>query len=475
MRFMVISHISIYVIIYIFTSINAKTSQILINMYTKKIITTILIIMAGLNISSFANWKDTSSVLTLDQALSLAEANNTEILKSIAMVKNAKADQQQLLSIFLPSIELSYNYSTTNDPLYAFGNKLQQGIVTQNDFNPELLNNPDRIDHFNTQVKLEQPIINIDAWMAKSSSKHALKAAEFKSEYTKEHIRFVVKQTYYALQLAKEKQLVLSKALKATKAHVAVAEDNMKQGYLKITDVLAVKIRLLDLEAKVKEAEDQIQSVSEMLNFLIGRDLHLNITTTDSIEKVKYINKGVMSVENRSDVMAMFNGLEARKQMKKSSSMKFLPRVNGFGMYNLYDAEFASFDSNSWMLGLSLQWKIFNGGKNIGSINKSKALLHQTELSYKEFIAKENIELSKAIRNIEVKKSQAMSYQLAAEQAKESMRIISERYKEGLERTSDLLANEASYEESELKRINAIYQFNVAVFKYELLASQANQ
>ncbi|MBS2098902.1 TolC family protein [Carboxylicivirga linearis] len=444
-------------------------------MHTKKIITTILIIIVGLNVSSFANWKDTSSVLTLDHALALAEANNTEILKSLANIKNAKADQQQLLAAFLPSVDLSYNYSTTNDPLYAFGNKLQQGIVTQNDFNPDLLNNPDRIDHFNSQIKVAQPIINLDAWMAKSATNHAIKAAEYQSDYTKEHIRFIVKQTYYALQLAEEKQLVLSKALKATEAHVAVAEDNMKQGYLKITDVLAVKVRLLDLEAKVKEAEDQIQSVSEMLNFLLGRELKTKFTIADNIEKVEYTNYGTLSVSNRSDVKAMHNGLEAQKLMKKSSSMKFLPRVNGFGMYNLYDSEFASFDSNSWMVGLSLQWKIFNGGKNIGSINKSKAQLHKTELSYKEYIAKENIELSKAIRNIEVKKSQAMSYQLAAEQAKESMRIISERYKEGLERTSDLLANEASYEESELKRINAIYQFNIAVFKYELLASQSNR
>lgn len=443
-------------------------------MHKKKLITTILIICAGLGLSTFTHAQDTSSVLTLEDALLMAEQNNTEILKSIADVKSAKADNQQALAAFLPSVELSYNYSTTNDPLYAFGYKLQQQIVTQNDFNPALLNDPDRIDHFNTQVKVEQPLINVDAWMAKSSANHAVRAAELKSDYTKEHISFVVKQTYYALQLATEKHKVLSKAYKATEAHVKVAEDNMAQGYLKNTDVMAVKVRLLDLEAKVKESEDQIKSVTEMLNFLLGRDINTVFKMSDSIEKVDFTHTGMMSVENRSDVMAMYNGVEATKLMKKSNSMKFMPRVNGFGMYNLYDSEFASFDSNSWMVGLSLQWKIFNGGRNIGSLNKSKALYNKTELSYQEYIAKENIELSKAVRNIGVKESQAMSYQLAADQAKESMRIMSERYKEGLERTSDLLANEASFEESELKRIHAIYEYNVAVFKYELLASQSD-
>nr|WP_319399417.1 TolC family protein [uncultured Carboxylicivirga sp.] len=443
-------------------------------MHTKKLVTKLLFICASLSAGFSIQAQDTSSVLTLKQALLLAEKNNTEILKSLADVKKSQADKQNGLAAFLPTVELSYNYATTNDPLYAFGNKLQQGIVTQNDFNPSILNNPDRIDHFNTQLKVEQPIINVDAWMAKSSANHATKAAELKSDYTKEHIRFVVKQTYYALHLAKEKLTVLTKAYNATEAYVKVAKDNMEQGYLKNTDVLAVKVRLLDLEAKVKEAENQIQSVSEMLNFLLGRDLNTEIKTADKINKVEFTNTGTITVANRSDVMAIYNGLEATRLMKKSALMQFMPRINGFGIYNLYDSEFASFDTNSWMVGLSLQWKIFNGGKNIGSINKSKAVLTKTELSYKEYIEKENIELSKAIRNISVKESQAMSYQLAAEQAKESMRIMSERYKEGLERTSDLLANEASFEESELKRINAIYQYNVAVFKYQLLVSESN-
>jgi hypothetical protein len=44
-----------------------------------------------------------------------------------------------------------------------------------------------------------------------------------------------------------------------------------------------------------------------------------------------------------------------------------------------------------------------------------------------------------------------------------------------MERTSDLLMAETKAAESELKYLNAIYNYNVAVFKYQLLGSQATQ
>lgn len=171
--------------------------------------------------------------------------------------------------------------------------------------------------------------------------------------------------------------------------------------------------------------------------------------------------------------MAIQYAMKAQEMMKKSDLIKFVPRLNGFGMYNLYDTDFGGFESNSWMVGINLQWKIFNGGKNLGSYNKSKAQFQKSEIAYNEYLDKGNMELSQAIRNISVNESNLLTYKTAAEQSKESLRIRSNRYKEGMERTSDLLGAETSYAQSELKHLNAIYQYNMAVFKYELLSSES--
>ena len=438
-----------------------------------KLLLAISVLSILINAKSYAEESDTTNVFSLKQALELAKKNNREILKSIAEVDGAKADNQKAMASFLPAIELSSTYSSTNDALYSFMYKLQRQVVSQADFIPASLNDPGSNDMFNTQVSVMQPIINIDAWNGKSAAKSALKATELKSEFTKEHVFFAVKQTYFGLQLAKNRLSVIEKAYSAADAYLKMAEDNMKQGYLKEADVLSVKVRLLELEAQKKEAENQIKSVSEMLNFLTGRNINAQIQIADKIEKTSFKANGINAVSNRSDVLAMKYGMKAREQMKKSALMKFVPRINGFGMYNMYDENIGGFDANSYMFGINLQWKLFNGGQNLGNYNKAKAELNYSKNDYYQYLDKGNMELSGALRNIHVNESNLLTYKTASEQAKESLRIRTNRYKEGMERTSDLLAAEAKYAESELKHLNAIYQYNVSVFKYELLSSES--
>jgi outer membrane protein TolC len=225
----------------------------------------------------------------------------------------------------------------------------------------------------------------------------------------------------------------------------------------------------------VQEAENQVKNVSEMLNFLMGRDISLPIQVSVSITQVAFSFNGATTILNRSDILAMQYGLEAHKKMSKSDLYKFAPRVNAFGAYNLYDSDFAGFGADSYMVGIKLQWRIFNGGRNLGKYNQTKANYNKAQIAYQDYLEKENMELSKATRSIAVAESQLITYKLAAEEAIESLRIRTNRYNQGMEKTSDLLMAETKAEESILKKLNAIYNYNVAVFKYQLLASESSK
>lgn len=416
---------------------------------------------------------DSTHVFSLEEALKLAEQNNHEIQKSMAEIKAARAENQQSNAAFLPGIELSNSITSSNDPLYAFGFKLQQRNLTMADFDPAVVNYPGTVDHFNTQVLVEQPLINVDAWLGKAAARQKLKATELKSAYTKVYVRYLVKQSYYALQLTNKRIAVIQKAKAAVEAYLQAAEENQEQGYLKDADVLAVKVRMLELVAQEKDAVSQRQNAAEMLNFLMGRDIHLPVQTSNAMEMVEITPVGNKSIALRSDVLAMEHGMNAYAKMKKSSLLKFAPRINAFGMYSLYDSKFPGTDADSWMVGIKLQWRVFNGGQNLGKYNKSKAEYEKARIAFNEFLEKGSMELQQATRTIEVAKSQLLTYELAAKQAKESLRIRSNRYEQGLERTSDLLMAEAKAAETDMKHLNALYNYNVAVFKYELLASES--
>ncbi len=413
------------------------------------------------------------SNLSLSEAEELALNNNKQILKALSQIEEAKGDYQQSLAAFLPAVELSSGFTRSNDPLYAFGFKLQQQTVTMADFDPAVVNNPGEINHFNTQVMVEQPLINADAWLGRSAAGKKVQAMELQADYAKQNISFMVKNTYFALQLANSKVHVLEKAEATTNQYLKLAQDNREQGYMKDADVLAIEVRRNEIQAQLIEAKNQIINITETLNFLMGRDLELPVVVSDSIKQVSFQLASTSTVSNRSDVLAMKYGLDARKNMAKSDLLKFAPRINAFGAYNTYDGDFGGTDANSWMVGLKLQWRIFNGGRNLGAHKKSKAAYISSQYDYESYLDKENIELAKAIRSITVAQSQLLTYQTASNQAQESFRIRYDRYEQGMERTSDLLMAETKVAETSLQQLNAVYNYNMAVFKYELLSSQA--
>ena len=80
--------------------------------------------------------------IQLDEALNLAQKANQQIKIAQIDQQIASANVKQTEAIWLPQLNLSYTAMNTNNPLNAFGFKLQQANVTAADFNPALLNNP---------------------------------------------------------------------------------------------------------------------------------------------------------------------------------------------------------------------------------------------------------------------------------------------------------------------------------------------
>ncbi|WP_025006984.1 TolC family protein [Marinilabilia salmonicolor] len=414
--------------------------------------------------------KGVSKTWTLNEVLEVAEANNWQIQKSTQEVLSQKAEYRSTLASFLPRINLSETVTHTNDPLAAFGIKLQQEIVNQSDFNPEWLNDPEEITDFNLGVLVEQPLINPDAFAGRKAVSHKLEASKHKAAHLKYYIRYAVKQSYYAIQLAQSKQQVLEEALKHAKENHRIARDNQDQGYVNKADVMAANVRVLDLQTKIEEAHNDVVSAGQMLAFLLGMDIDEEIVPEEELSKVFLTtDASEFDLQNRSDVMAMSSGVNARNKMVTMQKMKFVPRLNAFGGYNFHGDELTGFDADSWVVGARLQWTLFSGNKNLASVKKAKANAQLAEIRKSEYVDKGRMELDNARRKLNVAENSLSASQLAEQHMEEALRIRMDRYKEGLERTSDLLAAEAAYSQKQLERLNALYNYNKAVFYLEYL------
>lgn len=411
--------------------------------------------------------------LSLDDALERAEKNNWQINKSKANVLLARSDFRQTNSLFLPGITLSHSAVTTNDPLSAFGFKLKQEITTNSDFNPVLLNDPERIENFNTKVEVRQPIINIDGFYGRKAAKAKMKAMNYQSERTINYTKFEVKKAYFQLELAEEAIEVVKKSYGVAKSAKKLTEDNLEQGYVKDADLLAAEVRLLEVDNQLSEARNNHKMAQEFLAFLLGYDINISIETSDMLDKNPVLpvfnTIGDDVLGSRSDILAYKRGIEARNTLLKSTRFKFLPRLNAFGQYEWNDDKFLGNKANNYMLGASLSWNIFSGYKNVAKVQKAKAELKIARLDYNEYLEKSKMQLKGAERNVRVAYKKMKTSLLAKKQAEESLRIRTDRYKQGLEKTTDILYAETVSSARNLAYIKSVFDYHISLFQLELL------
>lgn len=399
--------------------------------------------------------------------------NNRKLKISEQEFLQARADYRQTNAVFLPNIKLSHTAMTTNNPLMAFGSKLNQESITESDFNPALLNDPNRINNFATKIEVEQPLVNLDGIFKRKAADSKMQATQLKSERSTDHMKLEVEKAYMELQLAYKAVNVLEKAQEAALSNKKMANDRYKQGYLQKADILSVEVRVSEISNRLQYAKSNLENASDYLEFLMGQSQEGILKPTDSLQ----INALTETVDakvsdERSDIKAMELAADARKEMYTADKMSFLPRLNAFGSYELYDNEIFQGSANGYIAGVSLSWDIFQGSKRFGKTQKSKAEYEQARLEYEEYVSKSKMELSKARRALQDAENKLNLSKLTMEQSEESLRIRTNRFEEGLEKTSDLLSAEAKYLEKELEYYQTIYEYNYVKAYLEFLIKQ---
>ena len=386
--------------------------------------------------------------------------NNTSIKISEEEFNQARADYRQTNAVFLPNITASHTAIATTNPLMAFGSKLNQEILTQSDFNPALLNNPSQIENYATKFEIQQPLVNLDGLFQRKAAKSKMEAMSLKTERTEDYLAFEVDKAYMQLQLAYKAVEVLEKALEAANANKKLADDSFKQGYLQRADVLNVEVRVTEVQNQLQMAKSNVQNASNYLSFLMNDENYVVYTPTDELIVSTFTLEDKMVSENRSDIKAMQLASNAYEAINKSDKMAFLPRLNAFANYQLFDDQIFQGNANGYLFGAELSWDIFQGSKRFGKAQKSKSEFEKSKLEYTQYVSQSNLELNKAKRAFLDADNKLKLTTLALQQSEESLRIRTNRFKEGLEKTSDLLMAETQYAQKQLEFHQTIFEYN---------------
>jgi outer membrane protein TolC len=412
--------------------------------------------------------------LSLQEAIDRAQQQNFEIGMAEYDVEKVRSQYRQTNAAFLPQLSIEETGVSTNDPLNVFGFKLKQEAVTQDDFNPSRLNNPDAYDNFTTKFEVRQPLLNTDVLFKRSAAKKQFEAIKEKLKGTREYARYQVKDTYYQLQLMNNRLSVIGRSLETARENKRQAKNLYEQDMINKADYLAANVRVLELESQHSKVKDQLQTVQDNLRYLLNMDDEITIVPTDSLQMRPGLSDDMIDLENatNAEVRAMKHRVSAARQMLKASKFNFVPSINLFGSYEFNDDVPFGTQGNSYMIGATLKWNLFSGFSNVGKVMEAKAELKKAKLAYESKVFKNELEIQQAQRSLDQAREQLRFAEASIEQAEEDFRIRNNRYEQGMEKTTDLLSAETKLQEAKFQRLNALYQYNLSMATLELLLEQ---
>lgn len=400
--------------------------------------------------------------ITLEEAIDSALANNMEI-RLAGMDENiATAKWKETQAIFLPQVDFSYTAMTSNNPLNAFGFKLQQQIVTQADFNPALLNSPGSAADFTTRLQVKQPILNLDMLYMRKAAAVQKELYKFKTQRTKEFLRFEVEKAYLQLQLSYDALLALEEALSTAKAMYSFTTNRVNEGLLQQSDALNVNVWIKSVESNIAETNSSIQNASDFLSLLMGQSYGTVYTVKKSADKV-IVNENELISATRSDFAAMKKAIEASSLMIQSARKSYLPKVNGFASYQLNDNRMLGFGGDSYLAGLQLTWDIFKGNSTKNkiatqTIEKNKLA---EQLNYQQ--QQSQLELYKTNRQLSDATYKINQQTTAVKNAAEALRILQDRYEQGLVNSTDVLMAQTQLSQQKLGLAQAVFMQNSTI------------
>ena len=420
-----------------------------------------IIIIGTFSISALSFGQDTLTISKNDIGQK-AKDKNLQLQIANHAFKSAQADYRQSNALFLPSITASHTAISTTNPLMAFGSKLNQEVLTASDFNPALLNNPAVTQNYSTKIEVLQPLINVDGLYGRQAAKSKMEAFQLQTERTGEYLALEVNKSFMQLQLAYKAVKVLEKANATADTNLKLIENYFKQGILQKTDVLSVQVRVGEIKNQLQYTKSNVQNASDYLAFLLNEDntnkVYKPLEELDNTITISSSNTTLSG--NRKDILAMDKSSEAYAKMYQSSKMNFLPTLNAFGSYEMYDDTLFGTNAQGYLVGAQLSWKVFDGYKSIGKMEKAKAEYQKAEVENQQYKSQSQLELNKTNRQLKDAENKVNLEKLALEQSQEAYRIRSNRFTQGLEKTTDLLQAETQMYQKELQLLQAVFEYD---------------
>jgi TolC family type I secretion outer membrane protein len=420
------------------------------------------------------------SLLTLEEAIKTGLEKNPMITVARFQVDASTARISQARSGLYPRIDFNESFVRTTSPAQAFSMKLNQEEITSGDFDPSRLNNPSAVQNFASTLSLSMPLYEAGQIRGGvEQAKLGQESASFSAERVRQEVITGVVAAYVGVLLAQDRLQVIHQTLETANANERMVRSRYQNGFVVKSDLLRAEVRLAELEQERLNARSRVDVARAVLNAAMG------LETERDFQLVRLDEKDLSppgsldmwrreSMKNRPDIQHLRMQETIAEEELKKAKMAHLPSLYLTGSYEMNSENFSQ-TANNYTMGVLLRLNIFSGFGTESKVHEAVANLQQMRARVRQFDLAIEVETRQAFSQAQSSFERIKVAEAALNQAQEGLRIVRNRYENGLFTIVNLLDAEVSLQQAKTNHLRSLHDYKVAMAQLLLAAGMMDE
>lgn len=417
----------------------------------------LLLLIALLSGSIFLNAQEK---ITLDEAIEIALSESNTIKIADMTIEKTGYAKKGAYSALYPNISATGNYQRTLKKQVmvmdmGMGEPLEIEVGTDN--------------NVSAGITAAMPLVNAQLWQSLKLSALDVEVAIEQARSSKISLVSQVKQSFYAVLLAKEAYNVYKEVYDNAQKNFEDTEKKYKVGKASEFEYLRAKVNVNNAEPEVFNAENSVVLAIWQLKAIMGIDLNTNIDIEgrladyeDEVLSSMLVSDSI-SFENNTNLLQLKLQDEMLSRTIKMSKFQYIPTLSAQFAYN-YNAMGNTFDMN-WnpysVVALSLNIPIFDGFSKRNNIRQYKKTQDILRLNIEDTERNLNIALENYKNQMNTSVKRYTAAEATLEMAQKSYDISEKMYELGKATLVELNDAQLALTQAQLTMSQAIYQFMI--------------
>ena len=381
--------------------------------------------------------------LTLTEAIARARTRNPDARSSAAAERETVQRIRQARAGYLPRVDVVESWQRGNQPVFVFSSLLAQRQFTAADFALGALNRPDALDNFRSAVMVEQSLFDgaTRAGLAAAGIGHDMAAV---NRLMVDHdLAASVTAAYGRVLVAAAASQSAAAAAETARADRELAGNRRDAGLVTDADVLQLGVHVSRTREQQIRATSDERIARAQLNQLMGEPLGATFVL-DRSPAASVINATDLpaleaeAIENRPDVKLAVLQEQLARTSRTAARAAFLPQVTAQGGWE-YNGGNWNTRASSWVVGVVARINVFHGFADTARLAEAREQTTRRALEREKAETAARLDVFIAVARLDAARASEAVGRAAVEQARESQRIVRDRYEAGLADVAALL------------------------------------